>query len=153
MRCGPGATAHFEGTRLVAIPGDGSRIWRSDVGSVPPEAVVALLDAFRTTPSFVSQQEIDRRLERNHAAKIPLDRIVESIREAPDAAPSRELRRFLWSIFNGHHLLNLWRLRHTLDHQPAAWATDIFTAWMGGQVSDELLRRALNDCGELDGAD
>ncbi len=146
------ATLHFEGTRLVAIPGDGSRIWRSEVGAVPPEAIVALLDASLATPPFLSQQEIDRRLARTHAAKIALDQIVELIREAPNAAPSVELRRFLWSLFNGHHLLNLWRLRHTLDRQQSAWATEVFTAWMHGHVSDELLRRALSDSGEVEQA-
>jgi hypothetical protein len=147
------ATVHFEGTRLVAIPGSGSRTWRSEFGSVPPEAIVALLNAFLATPPFLSQQEIDRRLERTHAAKIALDRIVELIREAPDAAPSRELRRFLWSLFNGHHLLNLWRLRHTLDRQRSGWATEVFTAWMNGHVSDELLRRALSGCGQIEPRD
>lgn len=147
------ATVHFEGARLVAIPADGSRTWRSDVGSVPPEAVVALLDAFLATPQFLSQQGIDRRLARTHAAKIALDRIVELIREAPDAAPSRELGRFLWSLFNGHHVINLWRLRHTLDQQQSGWATEVFTAWMNGHVSEELLRRALADSGEMERCD
>jgi hypothetical protein len=142
---------HFEGTRLVATPGTGSRIWRSEVGSVPPEAVVALLNGFLATPPFLSQQEIDRRLARTHAAKIALDRIVELIREAPDASPSRGLRCFLWSLFNGHHLINLWRLRHTLDRQQSGWATEVFTAWMNGHVSEELLRQALSDSGEMEG--
>ena len=145
------ATVDFEGTRLVATPGDGSRTWRSEVGAGPAEAIVALLDGFLATPPFLSQQEIDRRLARTHAAKIALDRIVEVIREAPDATPSRELRRFLWSLFNGHHLLNLWRLRLALDHQQSGWATEVFTAWMNGHVSEELLRQALTDSGEMEG--
>ena len=33
-----------------------------------PEAVVALLNGFLPTPAFLSQQEIDRRLERTHTA-------------------------------------------------------------------------------------
>ncbi|MGE3310919.1 MAG: hypothetical protein AB7O66_13195 [Limisphaerales bacterium] len=144
------ATVDFEGTRLVAVPGDGSRNWRSEVGAVPAEAIVALLNGFLATPPFLSQQEIDHRLARTHAAKIALDRIVEVIREAPDAAPSRELRRFLWSLFNGHHLINLWRLRHTLDHQQSGLATEVFTAWMNGHVPDELLRHALTDRGEME---
>jgi len=153
LSSGHRGVVHFEGTRLVAIPGDGSRTWRSEVGSVPPEGVVALLDAFLTTPPFLSQQEIDRRLARTHAAKIALDRIVEIIREAPDAAPSLELRRFLWSLFNGRHLLNLWRLRHALDRQQSGWATEVLTAWMNGHVSEEHLRRALTDSGEMERCD
>ncbi|MGE3309812.1 MAG: hypothetical protein AB7O66_07575 [Limisphaerales bacterium] len=88
-------------------------------------------------------------LARTHAAKIALDRVVELIREAPDAPPSREFRRFLWSLFNGHHPINLWRLRHTLDRQQSEWATEVFTASMNGHVSEELLRRALTDSGEF----
>jgi hypothetical protein len=145
------AKVHHEGTRLVATPATGSRIWRSEIGSVPPEAVVALLNGFLATPPFLSQQEIDRRLARTHAAKIALDRIVELIREAPEAAPSRELSRFLWSLFNGHHVINLWSLRHALDHQQSGWASEVFTACMSGHVSDELLRRALSDSGEMEG--
>lgn len=145
------ATVDFEGTRLVAIPGDGSRTWRSEVGAVPAEALVALLNGFLATPPFLSQREIDRRLERMHAAKIALDRIVEFIREAPDASPSRELRRFLWSLFNGHHLINLWRLRHALDHHQSGWVTEVFTACMNGHVSEEFIRRALADSGEMEG--
>jgi hypothetical protein len=145
------AKVHFEGTRLVATPATGTRIWRSEIGSVPPEAVVALLNGFLATPPFLSQQEIDRRLERTHAAKIALDRIVEIIREAPEAAPSRELRRFLWSLFNGHHGINLWSLRQALDRQQSGWATEVFNAWINGHVSDELLRQALTDSGEMEG--
>lgn len=144
------AKVHFEGTRLVAIPANGAKTWRSDVGSVPPEAVVALLNGFLATPPFLSQQEIDRRLARTHAAKIALDRIVELILEAPDAAPSRELRGFLWSLFNGHHVINLWNFRNSLDRQQSEWATEVFTVWMSGNVSEELLRRALTDSGKME---
>ncbi len=144
------ATVDFEGTRLVAIRGSDSRTWGSDVGSVPPEAVVALLNAFLATPPFLSQEQIDRHLERNHAAKMALDRIVEIIREAPGSPCGRELRRFLWSLFNGHHVVNLWSLRNTLDRPHAACAAEVFTAWMGGHVSEELLRRALIDSGEME---
>jgi hypothetical protein len=99
-------------------------------------------------PPILSQQEIDRRLERTHAAKIALDRIVEIIREAPEAAPSRELRRLLWALFNGHHVINLWSLRHALDRQQSGWATEVFNAWISGHVSDELFRCAPIDSGD-----
>ncbi|MBX3747804.1 MAG: hypothetical protein KF833_21055 [Verrucomicrobiae bacterium] len=112
-----------------------------------------MLDTFLATPPFLSQQEIDRRLACTHAAKITLNRIVELIHEAPDAAPSRELRRFLWSLFNGHHVINLYRLRHALDRQQPGWATEVFTAWMNGHVSEEFLRRALSDSGDMEPRD
>ncbi len=123
-------------------------LWRFH-GSLPLAGGIRPSDRPSEVPPFLSQQEIDRRLERTHAAKIALDRIVELILGAPDAAPSRELRLFLGSLFNGYHVINLWTLRHALDRQQSGWATEVFTAWMGGHVSDELLRRALTDSGEM----
>ncbi len=111
------ATVRFEGPMMIAVPGDGSRTWQSNVASAPPEVVVGLLDTVLPIPSFLSQAELDRRVERAHAAKMALDRIVDVIRESPETHGGPELRRFLWSLFNGHHVLNLWRLRDELDFQ------------------------------------
>lgn len=143
------ATIRFEGTMMIAEPGDGSRTWRSNVASAPPEAVVGLLDTILPIPSFLSQAELDRRVERAHTAKMALDRIVDVIRENPERPGGRGLRRFLWSLFNGHHVLNLWRLREELDPQRGAWVTEVFAAWVEGLVPDDFLRRALTDSGEM----
>jgi hypothetical protein len=143
------ATVQFAGTSLVATPTKGFKAWRSDLSSASPEAVLALLKGLLATPPFLSQQEIDRRLERTHAAKIAIDRIVEVIRERPETPNSLELRRFLWSLFNGHHAMNLWTLRNSLDAQQAGWTTELFAAWMDGHVPEELLRRALTDSGGM----
>jgi hypothetical protein len=102
------------------------------------------------TPPFLSQPEIDRRLERDHAVKIALNRIVEVIRETPEIPSSRELRQFMWSLFNGHHAINLWGLKNSLDHQKAGWATEVLAAWMDGYLPEELLRRALTDSGGME---
>ena len=144
------ATVRFEGSRLVAEPGDGSRNWRSDIGATPPEAVVELLNVVLSMTPFLSQTDLDRRAKRAHTARIALDRIVEVVREGPETHSGRELRRFLWSLFNGHHVLNLWRLRDELDPQRNAWVTEVFTAWMHGDVEDDSLRRALEDSGEME---
>lgn len=144
------ATVRFEGPMMIALPGDGSRTWQSNVASAPPEVVVGLLDTILAIPSFFSQGELDRRVERAHAAKMALDRIVDVIRETPETHGSPELRRFLWSLFNGHHVLNLWRLRQELDSQRGTWVTEVFTAWMDGLVPDDFLRRSLSDSGEME---
>lgn len=144
------ATVRFEGPMMIALPGDGSRTWQSNVASAPPEVVVGLLDTILAIPSFFSQGELDRRVERAHAAKMALDRIVDVIRETPETHGSPELRRFLWSLFNGHHVLNLWRLRQELDSQRGTWVTEVFTAWMQGLVPDGFLRRALRDSAEME---
>lgn len=144
------AQVRFERDRMVAEPGDGSRAWISNLTRVPPEAVVETLNVVLAAQPFLSQQELDRRFERTHTAKIALDRIVEVIREAPDTHSGRELRRFLWSLFNPHHVVNLWSLKCVLDSRANAWVTEVFTAWMDGCISEEALRRALTDSGEMD---
>ena|GEM_PF-1442958 len=144
------ADVRFEGVRLIAEPIDGSRTWLSDVGQTPPEAVVELLNVVLAMPPFLSQKELDRRVERTHDAKIALDRVVEVVREAPETHCGRELRRFLWSLFNQHHVVNLWNLKDVLDSRGSSWVTEVFTAWMQGCVSEEVLRRALTDSGEMD---
>lgn len=144
------AVLQFEGTRLVAIPGDGSRTWRSEIGAVPHEAVVTLLNAFLATPPFLSQQEIDRRRECVRSAEVILGRIVQVIQEAPDSPPSRELRGFLWSLFNGHHRINMWRLRHELDREQCVSVGEVFLAWANDHVTEDALRRALQAAGELE---
>lgn len=144
------ARVRFERDRMVAEPGDGSRSWISDLTRVPPEAVVESLNVVLTAQPFLSQKELDRRVERTHTAKMALDRIVEVIRDAPDTHSGRELRWLLWSLFNPHHVVSLWSLRSVLDARSNAWVTEVFTAWMDGCISEEALRRALTDSGEMD---
>ena len=144
------AVLRLETRVLVAIPGDGKRAWRCDTTQVPPEAMSEVLNTVLSTASFLSQSELDRRAGRLDAAKVALNRIVEWIRKDPETHSNRQLRRLLWSLFNGSHLLNLWRLKDVLDPPRASCAVQVFTAWMDGDVSEEALRHALNDAGEID---
>lgn len=144
------ATVHFDGAKLTAAPAHGSRVWRSEIRTATPEAVVGLLQVVLASAPFLSQEEIDRRLARTHAAKIALHRLVEAIREEPDTPRAQSLRRFLWSLFNNHHQVNLWNLKAGLDRQRAAWIHEIFTAWLDDLVSDEAMRQALKSAGEFD---
>lgn len=143
------ATLRLESRVLVAVPGDGKRAWRCDTTQAPPEAIREVLNTVLSAASFLSQSALDRRAERQHAAKVALNRIVEGIREDPETHSSQQLRQFLWSLFNGHHVLNLWRLKGVLDSQGTSRALQVFTAWMNGDVSEEALRQALNDAGEM----
>lgn len=144
------ATVRFEGAKVVATPLDGSKAWRTDLGSVPPEAAVGVLDAILAMPPFLSDSARDAIVEQAHRAKIALDRIVDVIRESPETHSARELRLFLGSLFNQHHAINLWRLKDALDSQRTAWVIELFTAWMSGHVPDEALRRALVDVGAIE---
>lgn len=144
------ATVRLDGAVLFAIPGDGSKSWRSELNEAPPGAIRQLLAVVLAAPSFLSQAELDRRAARQRTAEEALHNIAASIREHPDTHSGQHLRRFVWSIFNGHHALNLWRMKDVLDSQRNGWVTEVFTAWMQGFVSETAIRTALCDSGEID---
>ncbi|MGE3308701.1 MAG: hypothetical protein AB7O66_01935 [Limisphaerales bacterium] len=144
------ATVRFEGVKVVATPLDGSKAWRTDLGSVPPEAAAGMLDAILANPPFLSTSAREAIVEQAHRAKIALDRMIDVVRELPGTSGARELRCFLLSLFNQHHDINLWRLRNALDSQRNSWVTEVYTAWTQGRVPEEALRRALVDAGEIE---
>lgn len=143
------ATLEFDGHNLVAIPGDGTKSWRSDLKEASGEAIRALLDTFLTAPSFLSQAELDRRAGRQYVAEQSLQTITETIRDFPETHSGQQLRRFLWSLYNGYHVLNLWKLKDVLDSHNNKAVTEVLTGWMQGHVPESSLRRALTDSGEM----
>lgn len=156
QRTGPGtftngrAIVRVDGSVLYAIPGDGSKQWRSEIREALPGAIRQLLTVVLAATSFQSQFEIDQRAARQRTAEEALQNIATSIRENPDTHSGQHLRRFVWSIWNGHHALNLWRMKDVLDSQHNGWVTEVFTAWMQGFVSETALREALFASGEMD---
>ena len=144
------ATVRLEGNALIAIPGDSTKAWRTDLKDAQPEAICYLLTHVLAAPSFQSQAELDLRVTRQRTAEEALQNLATSIRENPDSHSGQHLRRFVWSIFNGNHALNLWRMKDVLDPQQNAWVTEVFTAWMQGFVPEASIRSALFDSGEMD---
>ena len=143
------ATLRFDGHTLIAVPADGTKSWRSDLKEASSEAIRTLLDIFLAASSFLSQAELDRRAGRQRVAEDSLRKITESIRDFPETHSGQQLRRFLWSLFNGHHVLNLWKLKDVLDSQHNQAVTEVLTAWMQGHVPESSLRSALTDSGEM----
>ncbi|MBN9689231.1 MAG: hypothetical protein J0M24_03245 [Verrucomicrobia bacterium] len=144
------ATLRFTGTNLLAIPAGGGKAWRSELNEAPPEAIRNVLEALLSTPSFQSAAELQRREDRRQAAEASLAVLTDAIAQHPDTHRGVHLRRFLWSLYNGHHALNLWRLKDVLDHRHNAAVVEVFTAWMQGHVSEDALRHALTVSGEMD---
>jgi hypothetical protein len=144
------AKLRIEGSVLYAIPGDGSKAWRTELNGTAPEAARPLLTVVLAAPSFLSPAALDQRAQRQRTAGEALQKIATSIREHPDTHSGQHLRRFVWSIWNGHHALNLWRMNDVLDSQHNSWVTEVFTAWMQGFVSETAIRTALFDSGEMD---
>lgn len=144
------AILRIEGTVLHAIPGEGTKGWRSELRGARPDSIRQLLNIILDGPSFLSQVELDRRVAQRTAANQALNQIANTILEAPESDRAWHLRGFLWSLFNQHHIVNLWSLKDAVDTRDKAAASDLFCGWMQAGVSEDSLRRALVDSGEMD---
>lgn len=143
------ATLRFERQQFFAIPENGSKGWHSDLSDAEPETVRQLLSNLLAVPTFQSQPQLARRAERERLLERLLENIAASIMEGPETQSGRQLRRFLWSLYNGHHVLNLWTLKSTLDSQRGRQVSEVFCGWLQGFVSEEALRKALTAAGEF----
>ncbi len=144
------ATVRLDGSVLLAIPGDGTKAWRTELKDAQAETICYLLTTVLAAPSFLSQTELDLRVSHQRTAEEALQNLAASIRDTPDSHSGQHLRRFVWSIFNGNHAINPWRMKDVLDPQQNAQVTEVFTAWMQGFVPEATIRSALLDSGEMD---
>ena len=78
-----------------------------------------------------------------------LTKIALCIRDGPDTGGGVQLRRFLWSLYNQHHLLNLWTLVSRLDGQCSALVSEVLVAALAGNLKEDDINRALLAAGEM----
>ena len=78
-----------------------------------------------------------------------LSKIAQCIRDCPDTGGGVQLRRFLWSLYNQHHLVNLWTLVSRLDSERSTLVNDVLTAALVGNLKEDDVKRALLDAGEM----
>ena len=78
-----------------------------------------------------------------------LTKIALCIRDGPDTGGGVQLRRFLWSLYNQHHLLNLWTLVSRLDGQCSALVSEVLVAALVGNLKEDDIKRALLAAGEM----
>ena len=78
-----------------------------------------------------------------------LTKIALCIRDCPDTGGGVQLRRFLWSLYNQHHLLNLWTLVSRLDGERSALVSEVLTAALVGNLKEDDIKRALLVAGEM----
>ena len=78
-----------------------------------------------------------------------LTKIAACIRDCPDTGGGVQLRRFLWSLYNQHHLVNLWTLVSQLDGERSALVSEVLTAALVGNLKENDIKRALLVAGEM----
>ena len=143
------ATIQVRGNRLIADPGNGDKRWESAVVDAGETAITLVVGQLLKLPSFRTEGDRAReQAERQHLEQA-LDGIAASIKEGPDTGGGVQLRRFLWSLYNQHHLVNLWRMTASLDSQHAAWASQVFAGALTGLLKEDDLKQALTASGEM----
>ena len=78
-----------------------------------------------------------------------LTRIAHALRDNPDTGGGVQLRRFLWSLYNQHHLVNLWTMVTRLDGPHSQLVADVLSAALVGNLQETDIKRALLVAGEM----
>lgn len=99
-------------------------------------------------------REMQRSQERRDA--VSLEKLNEALKTVSDylktgwgTGGGRRLRQFVWSLWNGYHLLNLYDLSSGLDGRLTEAVIVIFHAAMVDALSEDQKRRVLKESGEF----
>jgi len=72
------------------------------------------------------------------------------IRDSPDTSGGVQLRRFLWSLYNMHHLVNLWDFASRVGGELAEPVSEIIRAALAGELREENVKQGLILSGEME---
>ena len=78
-----------------------------------------------------------------------LTKIAACIRDCPDTGGGVQLRRLLWSLYNQHHLVNLWTMVSRLDEERSVLVSEVLTTALVGNLKEADIKRALLAAGEM----
>jgi hypothetical protein len=109
-----------------------------------------MVDQMLKMHAFLTDEELTQERADKKSVDRALAGIALTIKEGPDTGGGMQLRRFLWSLYNMHHVVNLWRLTAELDHERAGWVAEVFAGALSGLVKEKDLKRALQAAGEME---
>jgi hypothetical protein len=99
----------------------------------------AQMRAAKSRGESVSQEELDA----------ALSTLTEFLRTNWTTGGGRRLRHFVWSLWNGWHLVNLFDFSHGLDGPLTDAVIILFRAAMVGALKEDHLRCLLTESGEM----
>lgn len=143
------ATLTFERDRFTAHPKDSNRVWSTNLEDADPATIKLLLQQILRMRPFLSDSEIEKDRLETERGRQALIGIANTICQGPDTHSGVQLRRFLWSLYNGHHLVNLWRMISVLDAQRSAWVCEVFAGAVRGLLQEDDIKAALTNSGEM----
>jgi hypothetical protein len=74
---------------------------------------------------------------------------IEALRTGWTTGGGRRLQRFVWSLWNGYHFINLFELSHGLDGRLTDAVIVLFRAAMSDVLTEHQKRRILTESGEM----
>ncbi len=78
-----------------------------------------------------------------------LETITDYLKTGWSTGGGRRLRQFIWSLWNGYHLINLYDLSSALDARLTDAVIVVFNAEMVNALSEDQKRRVMKESGEL----
>jgi len=144
------ACIRLDGSQFAANPGVGNCVYKADFGQADRKTVTFMVEQILKMRPFRTDTELAQEQAAKRSVDLALGGIALAVRDEPDSACGTQLRRFLWSLYNMHHLVNLWRLAAELDHERAAWVAEVLAGMASGLVKDADLTRTLQTAGEMD---
>ena len=143
------ASIHVEGSEFHADPGNGDKGWSTDFGDADRSSVKAVLEQILKMRPFLTPVDLaQERIEKQNLERA-LTGIATTIKDGPDTGSGVQLRRFLWSLYNGHHLVNLWKMTCVLDGTRGGWVSEVCAGAFVGVLKEDDIKRALLVAGEM----
>ena len=126
---------------MIAMPGNGPII------HFPTEwEEQAVLDEFAREMRRVKERKESASPEKLNEA---LETISDYLKTGWSTGGGRRLRQFVWSLWNGFHLINLFDLSTGLDGRLTDAVIVVFNAAMVDALSEDQKRRVLKESGEF----
>ncbi len=144
------AQIRIEGTRFIADPRAESIIYKTDFRNADRQTVTLMVNQMLKMRAFFSDEALAQERAEKTRVDRALDKIAMTIKDGPETGGGVQLRRFLWSLYNMHHVVNLWRLTADLDNDRAGWGTEVFAGALSGLVKEKDVKRALEAAGEME---
>lgn len=143
------ASLHVDGSKVRADPGTGERGWATDFGAADQATVQAVLQQILKMRPFLTEVDLTQERIDRQALERALTGLANTIKDGPDTGSGVQIRRFLWSLYNPHHLVNLWRMTSVLDSTRATWVVEVCAGAFDGALQEEDIKRALLVAGEM----
>jgi len=144
------ASIRVDGAHFFADAGMENTTYKANFRNANRQTVTLMVDQILKMHAFLTDEELAQERVEKKSADRALAGIAMTIKEEPDTGVGMQLRQFLWSLYNMHHVVNLWRLTADLDSQRSAWVAEVFAGALGGLVKDTDLKRTLQVAGEME---